>query len=139
MTARKGSRTAPRKIGSMEKGIREPGRTALLTCRHLQEFRPPPVIGDTVYCHRCRDYRDVVVLQSDYAVRCRGCKYGRKFGRAMWAADQSARKHGELRGHVVDRYDGTTLEWTYTPGGDGEQLALGMANGVGSKDDPPPF
>jgi len=131
MTQRKGSRIAPRPIGAMDGRVhRDPARTALLNCRHTQEFRPGPSIGDEVYCQRCRDYRHVVALQSDYTLKCRGCRYGRKFGRAMFAADASARRHGESKGHTVDRYDGSTLQWTYVPGGP-EQLTIDAA------EDPP--
>jgi len=131
---RTGSRIAPRARagGAARAGSHDPARTALLNCRHLQEFRPPPHIGDEVYCQRCKDYRHVIVLQSDYRARCRDCNYSRKFGRTMFMADRAARNHGDKTGHTVDRYDGSKLEWTYTPGetAHGEQLAL---------DDIPPF
>jgi hypothetical protein len=130
-TVRSGERVT-RKMDQFDgKAYQDPGRTALLSCKHLQEFKPRPEIGDDVWCRLCRDYRKVLVLQSDYRARCRDCRYSRPFGRAMWAADQAARKHGDAKGHTVDRYDGTTLEWTYTPGGEhGEQLSI---------EDIPPF
>lgn len=127
MTHRKASRTAPRKInGTLRSAYHDTGRSALLHCRHTQEFRPAPEIGDEVYCRRCHGYRHVLALQSDYRARCRDCNYSRPFGRAMFAADGAARRHGDKKGHTVDRYDGSKLEWTYEPGGP-QQLTIESA------------
>lgn len=133
MNARRVNRTVPRAVGDMARpGARDPGRSALLgTCQHIQEYRPPPKVGDMVFCRKCHEYRPVLLLQSEHRAKCRSCNYSRQFGRAMWAADKAARKHGDAKGHTVDRYDGTTLQWTYSPGGP-EQLSIDNVN-----DDPP--
>jgi hypothetical protein len=125
MRARKGSRIAPDRAGASNAWVGPPVRTAIMSvCMHKNELRPTPALGDEVWCSRCREYRKVILLQSEYRARCRECRYSRTFGRASFAADKAARAHGDRTGHAVDRFDGSTLEWTYRKGAGTVELTL---------------
>lgn len=100
-------------------------------CKHDVDYGAPlPKRGDLIWCHKCRDYRVVLLLQSSFKAKCRDCQYSRTFGRAMFAADKAARRHTQKMGHTVDRYDGSALQWTSTV--QQEELTLELPS-----DDPP--
>lgn len=132
MTARKANRIVP---NGVTHAIGPAIKSAVLAvCGHTREFRPMPAIDDEVWCKPCGVYRKVILLQANYSVRCRDCRYSRGFARALFAADKACRAHGERTGHTVDRYDGSKVEWTHTASAGTIELSLDAVD-----DDPPPF
>lgn len=95
------------------------GRTKVVTyaCMHTAIFSKPwPKVYDQVICARCRKETWVFDLASEYAANCTGCRFGRTFGSdGKIRAGQSAMKHANARGHVVEMYFGDTKIETVTP------------------------
>lgn len=98
------------------------GRTKVVTyaCMHTAIFTKPwPKVYDEIICAKCRKSTWVFALESEYAVSCQDCRYGRTFGSdGKLRAGQSAAKHANARAHSVGLYFGDDKIETVVPGPD---------------------
>lgn len=87
----------------------------ILQCLHHIVFpMSPPKRGELILCRRCGDYKTVIVTESAYKVRCKGCRYTRLFGVAKLKAEGAAIKHRQrYPWHVVQLWDGKDIVHTY--------------------------
>jgi hypothetical protein len=75
---------------------------ALLDCGHTGAFDPAPTPGDTVYCHRCVDYRIVRAPKEVHQIACRDCTMTRAYGSGIEQAKLAATNHARrYKGHHV--------------------------------------
>lgn len=95
-------------------------RVVTYECLHTAIFEKPwPNVGDEIICARCRVGTRVWRLAPEYAVTCTKCRFGRTFGAdGKIRAGQSAAKHANARGHLVDMYYGETKIESVCPGPD---------------------
>lgn len=108
-------------------------RFALLACGHSNEYveSAPPSIGDLVYCFRHAAYQIVTELYAGWAVKCRGCPYGRRHGGAKLTAQRAADAHHRAQPtHRVDVLRGAVV--VESRNGSQDELPFGL-------DDAPPF
>lgn len=103
----------PRKIEPSDSHL----RTVLYSCQHSQIFTKPwPRIGEHVVCVRCADAVTVLSVDSEYRIKCRNCRFGRRFGVAgELTAKRSAGNHARTRAHTVDTFKGERLIITVQP------------------------
>jgi hypothetical protein len=81
--------------------------TLVLACKHTIIFSiAPPKIGEQIYCFKCEKLQRVTAAPPEYRIRCRGCRYGRSFGRGQITAETAAAKHSTKRRHIIDIFDG---------------------------------
>lgn len=101
-------------------------RVVTYECLHTAIFEKPwPSVGDEIICARCRAGTRVWQLAPEYAVVCRSCRFGRTFGAdGKIRAGQSAAKHANARGHVLDLYFGERKIESVLPGPDTLPLAV---------------
>lgn len=85
--------------------------TVVLVCHHALEFcAPVPKVGERLWCARCRRDQTVARSRADYAVRCRDCRYSRRYGQAKLTAETAATMHAQRKqGHRVRVMDGYTV------------------------------
>jgi hypothetical protein len=111
--------------------------TITLTCKHTYDFDDvtAPRKGDEHWCRRCRAVRIVEAAPPNIKVRCRGCQYSRKFGRARVTADVAAAKHRRKNpDHTVEIRDGAVIVQVFKGStDDGAQMRILMPA------DEPPF
>jgi hypothetical protein len=69
-------------------------------------------IGELVYCTTHKKAVTIVSNLPEYHVRCRICKYSRKWGQAKLTALTKASSHAVRLRHTVDVYHGNKLEET---------------------------
>lgn len=95
-------------------------RVVTYECLHTVIFEKSwPNVGDEIICARCRAGTRVWRLTPEYAVTCTKCRFGRTFGAdGKIRAGQSAAKHANARGHLVDMYYGETKIESVCPGPD---------------------
>lgn len=77
--------------------------------RHSTEFTvEAPVRGVPAWDRKCRAYKTVLESTTkQYRLRCKGCRYSRKYGTARLTAEVKAAKHHVNNpSHVVVVYDG---------------------------------
>lgn len=81
-----------------------------MSCEHYLFFTSPiPVVGETLYCHHCREAKDITKVLDEYRIRCTKCRYGRTFGQAEMSAQVFAAKHALTRHHTVNVFLGTKV------------------------------
>lgn len=73
----------------------------MLDCKHVILLNPPPTMGDEVFCRRCNGYRFVVIVATEWSVRCDVCRYGRKYGADEESTRRAASRHADIRTHAV--------------------------------------
>lgn len=85
------------------------------SCKHSRIFNSPvPVIGDQLWCPKCRAVRAVESAPAEYVIRCKTCTYTRKFGTSQINCEIAAAKHRLSKpGHVVKMFNGHDLVRTF--------------------------
>jgi hypothetical protein len=79
-----------------------------------------------VWCPRCAESRIVVKLVEGYAVRCKGCSYGRFFGTMRESAGKALTAHKNRHpNHAIGLYHDGELE-TELANANAETLPLGI-------------
>lgn len=85
-------------------------------CGHSRVYQnvQPPVIGDELWCPKCRRYTFVSLAPDEWRIRCRGCHYARSYGAAKLNAEIGAVRHRKaFTGHLVDLLNGEKVERTF--------------------------
>lgn len=84
--------------------------TVLLECGHALEFSiSPPLVGDEIWCVRCREMNVVFASEDHWRISCTGCSYGKAFGLDQGQARVAAVRHSRKRGHAVKVKNGRTV------------------------------
>lgn len=95
--------------------------TIILSCLHTLEYTDPaPLMGEELWCTRCREYKQAVIAPPNYTLTCdHGCgSKGRalrtQFGAAFVTAETHAVKHATKRaGHRVELANGVNHVQTF--------------------------
>jgi len=90
-----------------------------LSCDHIYEYDPRPIVGDVVYCRAHRDYYPVVLNAVEWHLRCitSHCRYGAYLGDDKPQAMRMAGRH-------LAKFPSHTIKADY---GDQEPLIIGSA------------
>ena len=89
----------------------------ILVCKHTLLFKAnPPLVGEIVWCLKCR--KDVAVTDStpEWSIKCRTCRYSEQFGQARLNAEIAAGTHRRRKGkerHVVALLNGVAVVRVY--------------------------
>lgn len=81
-------------------------------CGHVRIFQgsAPPVVGDELWCVKCRNTTFVSVAPDEWRIRCRGCRYARAYGAAKLNAEIGAVRHRRaFSGHIVELLNGQEI------------------------------
>lgn len=102
-----------------------------LECLHTLQMVTPPMIGESVFCFRCDDYKRVVKAPPRYSTRCMTCRRCKgQFESARLSAETFIVKHRQrYPSHTVGLYDGMLLVREFRP----------LAESMPSLLDEPPF
>jgi hypothetical protein len=108
-------------------------RTATFICGHINEFAPPPRVGDKCWCTRCGDYSSVIALSNGWAIKCKGCRYGRFFGIRKREAARALQNHkNKYVNHAIGLYLNNRCEIMLDNAGAGVlPLRIGLDNDGG--------
>lgn len=69
----------------------------------------PPLVGDEVWCLKCRKYTEVEYAPDEWHIKCQECKFSDNFSGNKILAEIGAGKHRRRKGneeHVVILYNG---------------------------------
>lgn len=111
--------------------------TVRMECEHTAIFHSPPLLGDEVYCVRCRAMREIIDAPPEFRIRCRRCSHSKMCGNSREGAETAAAMHRKRHPHHAVRvYNGRQLIYTVGAVDDAAQLGLWPA---GHYPQEPPF
>lgn len=85
--------------------------------QHKVEFSShPPRRGELIWDIRCGKYQRVLSSAPEYRIRCRTCRYARKFGQARVTAEMKAAGHrGKHPSHTIELLNGYEVVYLFAP------------------------